>query len=84
MATPARTYHNSPPAQLINPGELLQLATDLEELCALGFLEAFRDEHNVVRYRPADQVNWEKVPATEAEFDKMIARAETAIRKAQQ
>ena len=31
---------------------LLVLERDLEQLCAEGMLEAFRDEHNVVRYRP--------------------------------
>ena len=29
-----------------------QVCRDLEELCAAGFLEAFRDEFNIVRYRP--------------------------------
>lgn len=28
-----------------------QVCRDLEELCAAGFLEAFRDEYNIVRYR---------------------------------
>jgi hypothetical protein len=34
--------------QRVRPG---QLCRDLEELCAAGFLEAFRDEYNIVRYR---------------------------------
>jgi hypothetical protein len=29
-----------------------QVCRDLEELCAIGLLEAFRDEYNIVRYRP--------------------------------
>jgi hypothetical protein len=28
------------------------VARDLDDLVAMGFLEAFRDEHNVLRYRP--------------------------------
>jgi|HubBroStandDraft_4_1064222.scaffolds.fasta_scaffold37974_3 hypothetical protein len=31
-----------------------QVCRGLEELCAAGFLEAFRDEFNIVRYRPVN------------------------------
>jgi hypothetical protein len=40
-----RTEQNS---QRVTAG---QVCRDLEELCAAGFLEAFRDEYNIVRYR---------------------------------
>lgn len=33
----------------LTPG---QVASTLDELVAMGFIERFRDEHNVTRYRP--------------------------------
>ena len=33
----------------LTPG---QVASTLRELEAMGFIESFRDEHNVTRYRP--------------------------------
>jgi DNA-binding MarR family transcriptional regulator len=33
----------------LTPG---QVASDLDELEAMGFIEKFKDEHNVTRYRP--------------------------------
>jgi hypothetical protein len=32
-----------------------QIARDLEELCAMGLIEKFRDEYNVTRYRPTNR-----------------------------
>jgi hypothetical protein len=32
-----------------------RIARDLEALCEMGFLEAFRDENNIVRYKPVQQ-----------------------------
>lgn len=36
--------------------EFSALARDIEQLCAEGMLEPFRDDHNVVRYRPQMKV----------------------------
>ncbi|HEY3972353.1 MAG TPA: hypothetical protein VGM18_05065 [Candidatus Sulfotelmatobacter sp.] len=33
------------------PATLHQVCRDLEQLCEMGLLEAFRDEYNIVRYR---------------------------------
>jgi hypothetical protein len=47
----------SPDLVSSNPEEPLtagQVCRDLEELSAAGFIEAFRDEYNIVRYRPAN------------------------------
>jgi hypothetical protein len=38
-----------------DPGALLKLSEDLAALCAEGLLEAYRDEHNTVRYRPVER-----------------------------
>jgi GDP-D-mannose dehydratase len=34
-----------------SPGEV---ATSLEALCEMGLLEPFRDQYNIVRYRPVE------------------------------
>jgi hypothetical protein len=60
MATSLASYPKPQPAltlevrgeQNLRPQTIGQVCRDLEELCAAGFLEAFRDEHNIVRYRP--------------------------------
>jgi hypothetical protein len=31
-----------------------EVATSLEALCEMGLLEPFRDEYNIVRYRPVE------------------------------
>lgn len=36
------------------PSTIGQVCRDLEELVAAGFLEVFRDEYNIVRYRPVN------------------------------
>lgn len=64
MATAARSYRNSQ----ISPRGIsraltnistaatsltsTQVATTLDELVDLGFIERFKDEHNITRYRP--------------------------------
>jgi hypothetical protein len=52
------TAYSNPPApksETSNPLTTLgQVCADLEELCAVGLLEAYRDEYNVVRYRPIE------------------------------
>ena len=62
MATSAASYRKPEPAApqkcraprptlaaRIHRGEV---ARTLDELCALGLVEKFRDEHNITRYRP--------------------------------
>jgi hypothetical protein len=64
MATTAASYRNSQPTPTpkVQPEQNKftlstgQVCRDLEELCAAGFLEAFRDEYNIVRYRPVEQL----------------------------
>jgi hypothetical protein len=34
-----------------------QVARTLDELCALGLVEKFRDEYNIVRYRTVNRVS---------------------------
>lgn len=31
-----------------------RIARDLESLCDMGLIEAFRDDNNIVRYRPTN------------------------------
>ena len=60
MATASASYRNPQPTlslklqleqnKFIPTAD--QVCRDLEQLCAMGILEAFRDEHNIVRYRP--------------------------------
>lgn len=56
MASPARSLANPPVRQLRthhdHPLTAGQVARTLEDLIQLGFIEAYRDEHNVVRFRP--------------------------------
>lgn len=56
MATTSALYRNPQPPieQKETPTTLGQVCRDLEELCAAGFLEAFRDEYNIVRYKPTE------------------------------
>jgi len=62
MATASASYRNPQPhIEQKQPDENFvftpgQLCRDLEQLCAQGFLEAFRDEYNIVRYRPTNRV----------------------------
>ena len=48
----SESQSTQPVTPSIDPGELLKLSQDLAQLVAEGILEAFRDEHNIVRYRP--------------------------------
>ena len=52
---PERTHRLVIPLKA-NPPRLTEhrIARDLEALCEMGLVEAFRDENNIVRYRPAD------------------------------
>ena len=63
MATPARRLAVRPPRtlafrtahqQAVTHGEarILQLARSLNDLVEMGFIEKFKDEHNITRYRP--------------------------------
>lgn len=64
MKTPATSYRNPQPSltletraeqtPLTQTRTLHQVCRDLEQLCEMGILEAFRDEYNVVRYRTVD------------------------------
>lgn len=67
MATPAASYRTpanpgeETPQKCRAPRQTLamkmhrgEVARTLDELCALGLVEKFRDEHNIVRYRPTD------------------------------
>lgn len=40
------------PIPVTDFAEVAGLISDLDELCAEGMLEAFRDQNNIVRYRP--------------------------------
>ena len=61
MATSAASYRNPQPEQnnpqpeqnnfSLTPGEVAQT---IDELIQLGLVEAFRGEHNIVRYRPTN------------------------------
>jgi len=62
MATSPASYRNPQPTSsqkcraprqtLETRIHLGQVARTFDELCALGLVEKFRDEHNIVRYRP--------------------------------
>ncbi|HZW05352.1 MAG TPA: hypothetical protein VFF58_00460 [Candidatus Nitrosotalea sp.] len=61
MATSSALYRTPPPSSTPDRGQVLTvpefakfaaLKSDLEELIAAGFLEAFEDEQNVQRFRP--------------------------------
>jgi hypothetical protein len=64
MTTPATSYRTPQPSltlearaeqtPLTNRRTLHRVCRDLEQLCEMGILEAFRDEYNVVRYRPVN------------------------------
>jgi hypothetical protein len=53
-----RAYSNAPDSKSenVNPPTLTlgQIAQALDELIALDLVEKFRDEFNVIRYRPAN------------------------------
>jgi len=55
MATTAASYRK--PEPVLTPKEFAQqsaLSLDLAALCDEGMLEAFHDEHGVLRYRPLE------------------------------
>lgn len=60
MATASASYRKPEPRltlemrteQIQSARTFHQVCRDLEALIAQGFVEAFRDENNVVRYRP--------------------------------
>ncbi|HLZ49258.1 MAG TPA: hypothetical protein VKP61_00770 [Candidatus Acidoferrum sp.] len=62
MATTAASYRSTQAShQVTNQQPVLsqartlhQVCRDLEALIAAGFVEAYRDEHNIVRYRPTN------------------------------
>ncbi len=63
MATTPASYRNPQPPQqkCTAPRQTLavriqrsQIARTLDELCALGLVEKFRDEYNITRYRPTN------------------------------
>lgn len=64
MATTAASYRKPQPLLTLEvrteqneaPPTPGQVARDLEELCAMGFLEAFRDEYRIIRYRPVRRI----------------------------
>jgi len=58
MATTTALYRNpkpqieqNKPKLQLSPG---QIARDLEQLCAMGLVEKFKDEYNITRYRPTN------------------------------
>lgn len=59
MATTAASYRNrqqpAQPASSVDPASLLKLNDDLAQLIVEGLIVPYRDEHNVVRYRPIIQ-----------------------------
>lgn len=62
MATPAASYRNPQPiaeqkesnCSMRRQAAYRHIARDLEELCDMGLVEKFRDEHNIIRYRPTN------------------------------
>lgn len=64
MATTAASYQKPQPSltlevsieQTSRPSTIGQVCRDLETLCEMGILEAFRDPYNIVRYRPAGKI----------------------------
>lgn len=59
MATTAASYRNPQPSTEQKESNCSMrrqdpIARDLEALCDMGLVEKFRDEHNIIRYRPTN------------------------------